>query len=168
MARTTPNTSMLGFIAILLSTASITTAIPAPVPSMSHLNGGTLACGDRVNNDANNQFFATIANMQTATESFCGGLSKSGTTFSPTAGIPNYTEAFGVLPDIHLKVSYLGGGNKNCPTIDWSSSANLALCKRSFQAPINNCDTVNSAGKPNWKQGGSYQRDCIVYTISRS
>lgn len=150
---------------------------------------GNLACG--IQTDMGNpNHYVDLSTVNRAANFFCQQLVKGASKFVP-GSVPNdqkhqelhYNNGFN--DPVYLAFDW--GDDPTCPFLDFSSAGALDLCNERLDTIINTCtffiahltaisnttdsahlgDTSNDNGLYYWKQGGTFFRDCITWTVQR-
>lgn len=154
----------------------------APPPD----NGGRLACGTD-GDPGNPNHFASFDSMNQAADYFCQKAMTSQRDFAPER-IPPGQNSIVLNYDNHqydpIYVSLKYNEAPNCPQLNFGFGGTLQTCKDRIGKVINSCESRSSAERVNktlmplgdisnkkgfmyWKQGGTFSKDCVDWTIKR-
>ena len=171
-----------------------TTTTPAPAPTIN-TDDGILTCGTRTD-QGNGQYFFTLGDADHARDQFCSNMTTNATPIIFAPGSNTYKLGTYVAPDnvnypitVSAKWGTLGS-DSGCPTLDMSQNDDgvaYKLCQDRLNNAINDCkcfaiyegssgamltsaagDTTQLNGNEFWKQGGTFFRDCITWTITQT
>ncbi|QIX01235.1 hypothetical protein AMS68_006752 [Peltaster fructicola] len=144
-------------------------AAPAPTDNVRHVDQGDLRCGNR-SDSGNAKYFVDRDMLIKAADFFCDKQIQK-KVYWPPGKVPDDQKHIEMHYNDHegdpVLVSMDIGSDPGCPAVSFLTSDARSMCIDRLMNPIDGCDTQNPGAHYWWKQGGTFYRDCVTWSIRR-